>query len=246
MLREKANQLRSQGRTHREIAKEIGCSYSMAAVWTRGIILASEQKKAIEVRRKKPNYELEKEKWQMFARKNLSRFWKKPYTKKELLSRIKEFYRRHERVPLKREFNMYREYRQHFGSWNKAIEAAGFEPTPGLYVKRKFVAKDGHSCDSFSEKIIDDYLSKNKIPHTRHVLYENTKLTADFAIGDNRIEFFGLAGLQENYDKLIQRKREYCQRTGLKLIEIYPKELYQKGASQFLEKQFKTIDVEIT
>jgi hypothetical protein len=52
---------------------------------------------------------------------------------------------------------MYREYQQRFGSWNNAIRLAGFEPNSVIFSK-KFLAKDGHVCDSYAEKIIDDWL----------------------------------------------------------------------------------------
>ena len=81
-------------------------------------------------------------------------------SKEELYKQIKEFYKKNKRIPLKREFPHYDAIRARFGTWNKAIEAAGFEPNPVMFSK-KFIAKDGHICDSFSEKIIDDWLYSN-------------------------------------------------------------------------------------
>ncbi|GAI04393.1 unnamed protein product, partial [marine sediment metagenome] len=96
------------------------------------------------------------------ARINLSRYWKKPYSKKHLITKIRKFYFKNGRIPLKREFNMYREYQQRFGSWNNAIKLAGFKPNQVIFSK-KFIAKDGHICDSYAEQIIDDWLFKYKI-----------------------------------------------------------------------------------
>lgn len=231
--RQKARNFRLDGYTHREIAKEIGCSYSMASVWTRDIVLTPEQEGDIERRRKKPDYIAQKSKWQRFARKNLARFWKKPYSRKELLNKIQTFYSKTGRIPMKREFNMYREYRERFGSWNNAIKEAGFTPNPSLYVKRKFFAKDGHKCDSFSEKIIDDWLFENGIGHQRSISYPNSKMTCDFLVGDFRIEFFGLADVNENYKKLWRQKRLFCKQNKIKLIEIYPEALYKNQKKFF-------------
>lgn len=150
------------------------------------------------------------------------------HSKETLLQKITSFYETHERIPLKRELNAWREYQKRFGSWNAAIEAAGFTPNPSLF-SNKFKARDGHSCDSFSEKIIDDWLFKHSIDHKRNVSYGDTRYTADFLIRDNIfIEFFGLAGVQSVYDSRIERKRRLAKNLGYTLIEIYPEDIYEK------------------
>ncbi|MDO8470423.1 MAG: hypothetical protein Q7S63_00390, partial [bacterium] len=153
--------------------------------------------------------------------------YKERYTLADLLGRIKEFYVQQGRIPLKREFGDLRIYRERFGSWNKAIRLAGFEPN-----KQKFTAKceanDGHSCDSFAERIIDDWFLANKIPHERHVPYDGTKMTADFVVRNVRIEYFGLARELKEYDEGMERKRILCQKQGLQLLEIYPSDLFSK------------------
>jgi len=122
---------------------------------------------------------------------------------------------------------MYREYQQRFGSWNNAIRLAGFEPSSVIFLK-KFIAKDGHICDSCAGKTIDDWLDKYKTKHERNFPYSNQKMTADFTIGNVRIEYFGLRGPNKVYDQIIQIKRNICQRDGLKLLEIYPSDLFSK------------------
>ncbi len=221
--------LRKKGWTHREIVKELGISLGSASLWAKGTILTPKQKKAIAERRNKHIWTKEERvKRGQLARVNLSHYWKKPYSKKELLDKIRKFYLKNGRIPLKREFNMYREYQQRFGSWNNAIRLAGFEPNSVIFSK-KFLAKDGHTCDSFAEKIIDDWLSKNKIRHKRNLPYPTEKMTADFSIGNVRIEYFGLRGLNKIYDQIIQIKRDICQKEKLKLIEIYPTDLFSKN-----------------
>ena len=151
------------------------------------------------------------------------------YSDEELINKIRDFYTQNGRIPLKREFNALRIYRVRFGSWNNAVKKAGFDTNPVLFSKR-FVASDGHICDSFTERIIDDWLSANNIVHERNVRYGATKFTADFKIGSNVfIEFFGLAGVQKTYDKNIEKKRLLAKEMGYRLIEIYPDDIYPKN-----------------
>lgn len=147
-------------------------------------------------------------------------------TKEELFKQIKTFYKRNKRIPLKREFNHYKAARLRFGTWNKAVKAAGFKPNPVLFAE-KHIANDGHKCDSIAEKIIDDWLYARKIKHKRAVPYpENSLLTADFVIKNSWIEFFGLAGDLREYDILVKRKQILARKHRLHLIEIYPKDLF--------------------
>ena len=43
----KSRALRKQGKTHREIAKELKIAVGTACLWTKGIVLTNDQKKAI-------------------------------------------------------------------------------------------------------------------------------------------------------------------------------------------------------
>ena len=151
------------------------------------------------------------------------------YSDEDLLDKIRDFYTQNGRIPLKREFNALRIYTIRFGSWNKAVKKAGFETNPVLFSKR-FVANDGHVCDSFTERIIDNWLSANNITHERNTRYGKTKFTADFKIGsDIFIEFFGLAGVQKTYDKNIEKKRLLAKEMNCRLIEIYPNDIYPEN-----------------
>ncbi|HEX6977019.1 MAG TPA: hypothetical protein VF185_01490 [Patescibacteria group bacterium] len=149
--------------------------------------------------------------------------------KEFILNQIKEFVKREGRIPMKREFYHYHAVRGRFGTWNNAIKAAGFEPNPVMFAK-KYVAKDGHRCDSLAEKIIDDWLYKRHINHKRSFPYPgNRKFTADFVIKDYWVEFFGLHGELKRYDLLMKRKLRLVRKNKIKLIEIYPKDLFPKG-----------------
>jgi len=247
-IKQKTKILRKKGLTHREIAKKIGISSSTACSWTKRIILTEIQKKAINERRNKGCFIIssmltkkEREERRKRAIKYLAPYqFKNKYTKKILISKIVDFYKKNGRIPLKREFNMYGEYKKWVGGWNYAIKLAGFEPNQVIFSK-KFTAKDGHICDSFAEKIIDDWLDKNKIKHERNYPYSGGKMTADFAVNDIRIEYFGLYGLNKNYDRIIKIKQKLCDREKIKLIEIYPSDLFSKNFKNCLGNIIKKI-----
>jgi len=143
---------------------------------------------------------------------------------------ISDFFTKNGRIPLKREmYTCYHVARNFYGTWNKAIEAAGFKPNPVMFSK-KCIAKDGHKCDSLAEKIIDDYLYSNKIIHVRNFQYPgNKKFTVDFKIEDMWVEFFGLSGQLKRYDELMSQKLDIVKRYKLKLIKLYLRDLFPKN-----------------
>lgn len=247
-IKQKAIIFRENGRTHREIGKKLGITPSTAHYYTKGIILTTEQKRAVKERRNKGCFitssiltKEQRNDRRKLAYRNLKPYWKPRPTDNELIQRIVNFYKEYDRIPFKREFNnIYKEYRKRFGSWNNAIQLAGFKSNPVLFSK-KCIAKDGHSCDSYAEKIIDDFLFNYEIKHKKNFPYLNRKMTADFAIGDTRIEYFGLKGLNKVYDESIRIKRNICKKEKLKLIEIYPSELFSGNLKNCLEIFFKTI-----
>ena len=143
-----------------------------------------------------------------------------------LLNQIKNFVNKNGRIPYKYEIPHYHAFRGRFATWNKAIEAAGFKPNPVMFA-RKYIAKDGDKCDSLAEKIIDDYLSKRNIKHIRNFPYPGDEgFTVDFKVGEKWIEFFGLSGGLKRYDELKKRKLRLAKRYKLKIIEIYPKDIF--------------------
>jgi len=230
-VRRKAIALRKAGKTHREIRNILGISLGTAGFWTKGIILSEKQKQGIQQRKTEAVFTPElRYQLGLAAREHLKPYqYKQKHTKSSLLKKIKEFYLLNNRIPIKREFGDPKVYRTYFGTWNKAIIEAGFKPNAVLFADR-LVAKDGHQCDSFSECIIDDWLYEQGIKHDRSVRYGVTKMTADFSVRNNTvIEFFGLAGVQSGYDRIIKKKRVISKRLGLHLIEIYPEDLFPKN-----------------
>lgn len=161
--------------------------------------------------------------------------------KEEVVAAIRRFYEKHNRIPVRREtWALYRKARKGFGTWNNAVKAAGYEPNPVLFAK-KYIANDGHKCDSLSEKIIDDWLFARKISHEIHVLYEETSMTADFKVGGVLIEFLGLVGEVRRYDQLLEEKRGLWKERNLKVIEVYPKDIFPKSHLDKVLKRLTTV-----
>lgn len=145
---------------------------------------------------------------------------------KDLVSEIIDFVKKNRRIPFKQEFIHSHAARLRFGTWNKAIEVAGFKPNPVMFSK-KHIANDGDKCDSLAEKIIDDYLFARGISHIRNFPYPGGKrFTVDFKIGDCWVEFFGLSGQLKRYDELTIQKLEIANRFKLKLIKLYLSDLF--------------------
>ena len=150
--------------------------------------------------------------------------------KKEVLAKIKGFEKLNGRIPFKKEmYGPYSKARDVFGTWNKAIEAAGFQANPVMFSK-KYIARDGHVCDSLAEKIIDEWFRSKGIVHERSVPYpEFKKMTCDFVVNNIFIEFFGLKGELKEYDRLVKLKRRLSRKYKLKLVEIKPTHLFPKN-----------------
>lgn len=146
-----------------------------------------------------------------------------------IITWIKNFHQTNGRIPLKREYIHAKAARNRFETWNNAIKAAGFKPNPVMFAS-KHMAKDGHMCDSLAERIIDDWLSKNGLPHKRNIKYPGgERFTVDFKVNNLWVEFFGLSGEHKKYDQLKRRKLKLAQEYKLKVIEIYPKDLFPKN-----------------
>lgn len=156
------------------------------------------------------------------------------YTQAQVVSLIQEYHRKNNRVPAKRELkDISDKCANMFGSWNKAIEAAGLTPNRShdhrMYKRTKTKAADGHLCDSVSEAIIDNWLTENKITHERNVHYPTSKHLADWKVNKNIfVEYFGLAKDSPRYDRSILEKKKLCKKNKIKLVAIYPEDLYPK------------------
>ena len=232
-VQKKIRQLRRSGKTHRNISLLLNVSLGTAFDYSRGIRLTKKQHlRIMHVNYKKGLGKLTNEEHHSASlkgginnRKNLL----PKYSKSQLIQLLKSFYIDNGRMPIKKDFiSRYGCFFRNFGTWNNAIMQAGFSPNPVLFAK-KYIATDGHTCDSFSEKIIDDWLSTRKINHERNIHYGKTKFTADFKINDTYIEFFGLHGQLTRYDMLMKKKLQYVRNHKLKLISLYPNDLFPKN-----------------
>ncbi|MDP3093867.1 MAG: hypothetical protein Q8N16_03835 [bacterium] len=174
----------------------------------------------------------------------------KLYNKEKLLEIIKNTAKKLRRVPTKREFlgGIDKACVRFFGSWNKAVSAAGFIPNRShdnrMYKRSNAKSLDGHLCDSISELLIDNWFHKNNILHERDACYPETNHKADWVIstGDKKVfvEYFGLANDSPRYDRTIKEKRKLCQKNKIFLIAIYPRDLYPKNLLEDnLKRKFK-------
>lgn len=173
------------------------------------------------------------------------------YTQEELLNIIRNSARKLKRVPARRELRgVDNAYKRFFGSWNNAVIAAGLLPNRShnqqMYKCARTKALDGHLCDSVSELIIDNWLTKNKLKHKRNIPYPKTNHKADWGIDLKGrtifIEYFGLAKDSPRYDRTVERKKDICRKYKIKLISIYPKDVYPlKDINDTLRKKFKDL-----
>lgn len=168
------------------------------------------------------------------------------YTPNELLEIIKNTAKKLGRTPARRELikGTDKICKRVFGSWNNAVVTAGLQPNRSdsqrMYRRTNTKAADGHLCDSVSESIIDNWLTKNKIFHKRNVCYPKTNHRADWEISIRGkkafVEYFGLANDSRRYDRTVKEKMRLCNKYKISLISIYPKELYPR---RFLENNLK-------
>lgn len=164
-------------------------------------------------------------------------------SREEIIKRLLILSTKLNRSPTRRECGYHRSCTKHFGSWNNALIAAGLEPNRSLnqkmYKRRKCFAKDGHICNSVSELIIDNWLFKNQISHKKEIKYPVGKFKADWLIENNvLVEYFGLAHDSKRYDEDISKKRLISKEAGIKLVEIYSKDIYPKDNLIQIFKEF--------
>lgn len=159
------------------------------------------------------------------------------YNPEVVIENIRLFALRMGRIPTKIELSaLYRVSRQYFGTWNKAIMAAGYFPNPVMFAN-KHTAKDGHQCDSLAEKIVDDWLFAHKVKHKIHILYPwNNGMKCDFWVNGIWVEVFGLSGQNAVYDNLKEKKFSLIRKYRLKLISISLNDVYRGGLERKLIK----------
>lgn len=122
-----------------------------------------------------------------------------------------------------------------------------------LGVKHKYViANDGHYCDSFAEKIIDDILYAQHIKHERGItfLLNNKKLVPDFVLDNNLVIEVLMVNpyvlsknkIEINYSKRFLQKKKLYEEHNYVVFEFLP-EHYTN--SLLLKQRFKDLIGEI-
>lgn len=108
-----------------------------------------------------------------------------------------------------------------------------------LGVKYKYViSNDGHYCDSFAEKLIDDVLFDANINHERGITFhlENVKAVPDFVLANNVIiEVLMVSPYEQTKNKIEKsyvsrylKKKKLYEKFGYTVIEFLPEEYTNK------------------
>lgn len=137
-----------------------------------------------------------------------------------------------ERIPSKREHPLLLNFaRREFKTWNKMVVAFGYTPMTKNLRRKRIKCSDGHIVDSVSEKIIDEFLTSHNISHEVHKRYNDSKLISDFFLTDHDVyvEYFGLDGGFVKYDENTKRKLKLFEDNDLKIITVYPKDLFPEN-----------------
>ena len=93
-----------------------------------------------------------------------------------------------------------------------------------------FVFYSGKIKKLRSKSAVNCVACNKKFLKFTHHIKENLKLGQRFycSISGKKIfiEYFGLANDLESYDKTINKKKTLCQKHGIKLIDLYAKDLF--------------------
>lgn len=227
-IKKKILLFRKQGFSHRKISKKLKIGLGNAFFYPKTVVLNKIQRQKLKAQTALGAPLTLRQKWGRKGEK-LTKYRTK-YTKKDLVEMVHRFRKTNSRIPIKREFNNHwQSIRRIFGSWNSLVEKAGYEKNLVLFSK-KYVANDGHKCDSLSEKIIDDWFYARKLNYEINFPYPgNFRFTVDFKVNEYWIEFFGLSGELKSYDRLKTKKLKIAKQNNLNLVELYPKDLFPKS-----------------
>ena len=154
------------------------------------------------------------------------------FDKSKLLDQIKEFYIKNNRIPAIREFKRINPnvadsvtFIRHFGSWNNAIKAAGFEPNYNNGYGKRTIARDGVLYRSKVEAyFVDNYLY-GKYTYEYENKYDNHNKYYDFYIKELDLYIEIAGGLNpENIQQKILINRE----ENKNLLVIFSDSIYSK------------------
>lgn len=119
--------------------------------------------------------------------------------------------------------------RNTFGTWFEAFAEAGIVDKDGErgYFGTRSVSSDGHVCLSMGERTICEMLTSAGIEHRHEPVYPESRMRADFMIGEAFVEYLGLAG-RADYDAKTERKRAHAKAHKLRLELVYPRDLAEQ------------------
>lgn len=98
---------------------------------------------------------------------------------------------------------------------------------PAASSAARFACADGHKVRSKEERVIDDWLHANGVPHQLEPKLKGMR--PDWRVGEVYIEYWGLAG-QQGYEARREEKLALYRERGLRLLELFPEDLQDLGA----------------
>jgi hypothetical protein len=156
------------------------------------------------------------------------------YSKKKLINILKNFHTMTGKIPDSTDIIKpnSKVFQNEFGSWNNALQEAGFEVN-----QRTYIADDKHVCNSKMELYIDNLLNKLNIKHTKETKYpkdekynKHEKKRCDWKIDDTYVEYLGCLThndpiVRRKYRKSMNEKAMMCIENGWNFIHITPDKL---------------------
>lgn len=170
------------------------------------------------------------------------------YTDGHLKNEFDRFVKENGRIPQIHEFNnsgypSFWCYQSRFGSWNKAVESYGYEPT---YTIRRYELPNGELCDSLYELKISTWLQENGIDYERNIPYTEIckrykgKMNCDYMITvcgkpvyvemagflpRKNVEWERFSVEEKNYARKMRYKKKIMDRDNVLYYVIYPHEI---------------------
>lgn len=104
---------------------------------------------------------------------------------------------------------------------------------------QKAIAKDGHKVDSRYEKIVDDWLTENNLPHKlQPKLVNNRNFRADFLVLNRfYIEVLGLWGIKDYEQKFYKKEMLFLMQEGVGFIILDDSDDIEKHKEHINEKK---------
>lgn len=126
---------------------------------------------------------------------------------------------------------VYRTFYRAFGSWNAAVEAAGFKPNENY--GRIVEAKCGHIVRSSGECSVCNWFFAHGIEHEYEPSYgKDVRWRADWKVGDTLVEYWGLKHPQ--YLRTRLDKEQFARENGIRLVGLEPNDNLDKVLGAFL------------